>query len=343
MTLASRLRALTRTVAGAALGIGLVAGLLAAAPPAALAQSSAAAGVAGDGPALWVVRDADSTIYLFGTVHVLRPETVWLSPRVEAAFDSAPTVYFEISNPGDQAAMIPLVQRHGLSPDQPLSHRVGSGDLTLLDAAARTVGLTALQMDPMKPWSAALILSVSPLVAAGYDLDSGVEIVLRARAVEAGKTVAGLETMAEQVGFLAGFSEAAQLAFLRSVLEAYEDAPVELDQLVEAWARGDISRIETLGVEETRATGPEVYRVLLADRNAAWAGRIDELLDGSGVIFIAVGAAHLAGPDSVQVQLEKRGIQVETESPPFAKASSRAWTCAHSPVNAAIAGSLVAK
>lgn len=317
MSILSRLQSGASRLAGVALGVGLVAGLLGGVPSPALAQTpdrapSAAHAVEGGGPALWVIRDADSTIYLFGTVHVLRPETAWLSPRVEAAFESADAVWFEISNPDDQAAIVPLIQQHGLSPDRPLTSLISTDQLNQLQAASQSIGLSAVQMSPMRPWLAALTLSVAPLVEAGYDPNSGVELVLRRRAIEAGKPVDGLETIDQQVGFLAGFSEPAQLAFLKSTLDAFRDAPVELDALVEAWSRGDVAQVEALGVDEMRESGTEVYRVLLADRNADWAGQIQTMLDGSGVVFIAVGAAHLAGPDSVQAQLTRLGVTVET-------------------------------
>ena len=128
MTISPRLKTLSRTALGAVFGLGLAGAVafqpVAAFAPAAVAPASAVRAVPqaeGTGPALWVVRDADSTLYLFGTVHVLRPTTAWGSARVDAAFDSADQVWFEISNPDDQAAIMPLIQQHGLSPDRPLS------------------------------------------------------------------------------------------------------------------------------------------------------------------------------------------------------------------------------
>ena len=264
----------------------------------------------GAGPALWVVRDADSTIYLFGTVHVLRPSTLWRWAPVEAAFDSADELWLEISNPDDQAALVPLIQQHGLSPARPLSSLLTEAEQAELGEAARSIGMTAAQIDVFRPWLAGLTLSVSPLVKAGYDPQSGVEIALKARALAAGKPVNGLETVDEQVRILAGLPEDAQLAFLRSTLESYEDATVDLDRLVDAWSRGDVRTVERYGVSDMRRESEVIYRALLADRNANWAGQIQRMLDGQGTAFIAVGAAHLAGDDSVQRLLERRGVRV---------------------------------
>ena len=321
MTTNLRLKSLSRTALGVVLGLGL-AGAVAFQPAQALAQTVEAApapAVAprvvpraeGAGPALWVVRDADSTLYLFGTVHVLRPTTAWGSPRVDAAFDSADQIWFEISNPDDQAAIVPLIQQHGISPDRPLSSLLTAEEMTALNAAAAAAGMPAGQIDVFRPWFAGLVLSIAPSLKAGYDPQSGVEAVLKARALAAGKPIQGLETIDKQVGILAGMSEADQLVFLRSLLEAWEDATVELDRMVGAWATGDVALLEEIAVDEMQAEAPVLYDALLVRRNTDWANQIQTMLEGSGTIFIAVGAAHLAGDDSVQEILEARGVDVE--------------------------------
>ena len=306
----------TRTAFGSALGVGLAVTLLATAPEA-FAQDgahqhdhAAIVPATGDGPALWSISDADSTIYLFGTVHVLRPSTPWGSAKVDAAFDASDNVIFEISNPDDQAAIAPLIQRHGISPDRPLSSLLTPEELADLDTAARSIGATAAQMDPMRPWLVALSLSVAPLVKAGYDPRSGVELILKHRAEDAGKPVTGLETIDRQVEILAGLSEETQLAFLRSTLHDFDDATTELDALVAAWAAGDVDAINRIGVVQMKAESGEVYDALLTRRNLEWADQIQALLAGSGTTFIAVGSAHLAGDDSVQSILDARGVTV---------------------------------
>lgn len=323
MTIVDRLKNLSRTALGAMLGLGL-AGAIAFQPAQAFALAvetapapSAQAGIVprapGDGPALWVIRDEDSTLYLFGTVHVLRPTTAWGSARVDAAFDSADQIWLEISNPDDQAALLPLIQQYGVSPDRQLSHLVTTGQLTLLDNAARSIGSNAVQMDIFRPWLAALTLSVAPLTRAGYDPQSGVELVLKARAEAANKPIHGLETIDKQVRILAGMAEPEQLSFLAATLESYEEAPVELDRMVEAWAAGDVATLNTVAVQEMRTETPALYEALLVRRNTDWADQIQTLLEGSGTIFIAVGAAHLAGDDSVQEILGSRGLTVVRE------------------------------
>ena len=320
MTVSHRLKSLSLTALGAVLGLGL-AGAVAFQPVQALAQTvevapapAAARAVPqaeGKGPALWVVRDADSTLYLFGTVHVLRPTTAWGSPRVDAAFDSADQIWFEISNPDDQAAVVPLIQQYGLSPDRPLSSLLTAEEMTTLNNVAAGAGLPPGQIDVFRPWFAGLALSMAPLLKAGYDPQSGVELVLKARAEAAGKPIQGLETIDKQIGILAGMSEADQLAFLRTLLESYDEASVELDRMVGAWAAGDVATLEAVAVTEMQSETPALYEALLVRRNTDWANQIQTMLAGSGTAFIAVGAAHLAGDDSVQEILEDRGVRVE--------------------------------
>ncbi|MBB5772204.1 uncharacterized protein YbaP (TraB family) [Brevundimonas vesicularis] len=317
MTFTDRLLSSVSSVARGAVGVagGLALFVAIAGVPAdALAQTAAPAvpaPIQGEGPALWVVKDADSTLYLFGSVHVLRPTIGWSSPRVEAAFNSASDIWFEISNPDDQAAIMPLIQQHGLSPETPLSSRLTPEENAELDAAAQAMGASAAQLQPMKPWLAALSLSVAPLIKAGYDPKSGVELVLKARAEAAGKPIHGFETIDKQIGILAGLPDDVQLVFLRETLKDFENAATKLDEMVEAWARGDVATLDRVTIMEMKEASPALYQAILVDRNTDWANQIQTLLEGSGTAFIAVGAAHLTGDDSVQAILQKRGVTVE--------------------------------
>jgi uncharacterized protein YbaP (TraB family) len=315
----ARLTRLGQLAAGTALGLALVAALLA--PWTGKAHAEAAAApidatadpVAGAGPALWVVKDADSTIYLFGTVHVLRPSTTWESPAVAAAFNSASDIWFEISNPDDVAALVPLIRQYGLSPDATLSSQLTPEERIQLDTAVGVLGLDPAQMEGLRPWYAGLLLSLAPLKKAGYDPASGAELILKDRAEKAGKPIHAFETQESQVRMLAGLSQELQLEFLRSTLKDVDDAGTELDAMVDAWASGDVATLDRVTNEDMETQAPDIYKALFSDRNAAFADQIQTLLAGSGTAFVAVGAAHLAGSDSVQTLLEARGVEVERE------------------------------
>ncbi|HEY0052413.1 MAG TPA: TraB/GumN family protein [Caulobacteraceae bacterium] len=302
---------------GVVTGVGLAAALLGAPfqarAEAPVAAPPPAAAVAASNPALWVIRDADSTIYLFGSVHVLRPTATWRTPAVEAALAASDELWLEVANIDDTAAATPLIQQYGLSPQAPLSSLLTPEENAQLDEAARSVGATGAAFEPMRPWLAGLTLSVAPLLKAGYDPEAGVEKQLMAAARAAGKPIRGFETLEQHLRLFADMSRDQELAFLRSTLKGYRDATAQLDGLAAAWQVGDFEAIDRLGVQVVKAEDENLYRVLLSGRNEDWAGQIQTLLAGSGTTFIAVGSAHLAGEDSVQAYLERRGIHAERQ------------------------------
>lgn len=298
---------IARRLAGAALGLFLVAGLAA---PSAFALPVAEP-QASDGPALWVVRDEDSTIYLFGTVHVLRPETEWRRPEIQAAFDASSELWLEIADVDDQAAAVPLMQKYGVSMERSLFDGLNTSDLNLISLAAGDLGVPMEALSPYRPWLAGVMLSAAPILKAGYDPQSGVEMKLKAEAEAAGKNIRGLETMEQQFQIFSGMPDQAQVAFLRQMLEEYDQAVAFLDGIVADWAEGDVAGIDRTVGAEMADQSPALYRAMLANRNADWAEQIDSLMDGQGAVFIAVGAGHLAGEDSVQAYLARRGILAE--------------------------------
>ena len=274
--------------------------------------SAAMAGAAHAEPPIWVVKDADSTIYLFGTVHILRPETNWRTPRIDQALGQATELWMEIVQPKDpaqlQAIITPLMAQHGLSPDKPLSSRLKPDDYKRLEQAIVAMKMPGLEMQMvnlMRPWLVATLLSAGPLVAAGYDTEAGVETVLEKAATAQGDQVRSFEKIEQQLTFLATLPDDVQLQFLLDTLN--ENDVADMDKLVAAWVAADLPAIER-DFMKMKAEAPQLYEVLLIRRNEDWAGQIQERLKGSGVSFMAVGAAHLIGPDSVQTKLKARGI-----------------------------------
>lgn len=281
------------------------------AAPAAADPAAVVAAPAGSGPRLWVVKDEDSILYLFGTVHVLKPETPWGSAKLDRAFASADEYWFEIADLNDAAGAVPIFQAKGVSPDRPLSSLLTAEELADLDAAARQVGSTGAALDPLRPWFAALQLAIASITKAGFLPLNGGDQVLHARAAATGKPIKGFETMAQQIGLIADMSEEAQLAMLRSGLKEFDQAPEFLGRMIRAWSNGDVDGLDALIGQEMKDQSPEMYEVMLTRRNADWTQQIMTLLEGSGTVFISVGAGHLAGADSVQAMLAKRGVKVE--------------------------------
>lgn len=261
-------------------------------------------------PALWIVKDADTTIYLFGTVHLLPNDTAWRYPALDKAIADSRTLYIELTD-DDQANMMALVMRYGLNAAHPLPTLLDHAEMLRLNTAADKAGVPngTQTLNTMRPWLAALTLATAPLLKAGLDPEQGVDKQLRAQMASAGKQVLGLETAEQQIRFLADMPQPVQLAFLRSTIRDVDKGPIELTQLIDAWKNANTGTIARLEDEDMRQTEPKLYQRLLVQRNQSWAAKIAQMMKQPGTIFIAVGAAHLAGPDSVQAQLKKLGME----------------------------------
>jgi uncharacterized protein YbaP (TraB family) len=263
-------------------------------------------------PALWVVKDVDTTIYLFGTVHLMPKDADWHYPALDQALADSSTLYIEVTD-DDPASMAALVLRHGMDPGHPLSSQLSPSEAHRLSLLANKTGVPGgmQTLNMMRPWMAALTLAVTPLLKAGLAPEQGVDKQLKASMLGAGKPVLGLETAEQQIRFLADMPRAVELALLRSTMRDADKGPIKLTALIDAWKAGDADTIARIGNDDIRKLEPRLYQLLLVQRNEAWATKIATMLQQPGVVFIAVGAAHLAGPDSVQAHLEQLGLPVE--------------------------------
>ncbi len=262
-------------------------------------------------PAMWVIRDKDSTVYLIGTLHLLRHEMEWNAAKVKKTVTESSDLWLELANIDDQASIAPIITQHGIDREKTLSSKLNTAQKEKLTRVAATYSVPLASLEPMKPWMAAMMFAILPLQKAGYDPNAGVDRLLKAQAEKEGDKIHGFETAEEQVRFFAEMPEAEQIAFLEETLGDAEEGLAQLEKLATAWIAGDNETIGNILVNEFKNESPAVYEKLLVKRNIAWSRKIAEILQGSGVQQIAVGAAHLAGPDSLQVQLQKRGIKVE--------------------------------
>ena len=263
-------------------------------------------------PALWVVKDADTTIYLFGTVHLMPSDAGWHSPELDRAMADSRTLYIELTD-DDPANMAALVLRYGMDAVHPLSSQLSQSEAHRLSLLANKLGVPGgmQTLNVMRPWLAALTLAVTPLLKAGLDPEHGVDKQLKAQMSAAGKPVLGLETAEQQIRFLADMPRAIELALLRSTMRDADKGAFQLTELIDAWKAGDVDSIARIGNDDMRRHEPKLYQLLLVQRNQVWATKIAAMLQQPGTVFIAVGAAHLAGPDSVQARLELLGVPVE--------------------------------
>ena len=262
-------------------------------------------------PALWVVESAHAKVYLFGTVHVLKPDRKWHSPVLDAAIAESRDLWLEVPDGDDPTALLPSLQSLGMDAAHPLSTKLTPADLARVDSASRAMGVPGeAAFEPFRPWFVGVMLSTVPLLKAGYDPSSGVDRQLRSTFVASGKPVRGFETLEQQLHFFADLPQDQEIAFLDATLDSIDSSVASTDQLVTLWANGNVEKLAGIQDDEIFRRSPALYKELVVDRNAAWAQRLDTLLHGSGVSFVAVGAGHLAGAGSVQVDLMKRGYRV---------------------------------
>ncbi len=272
-------------------------------PPATCSQKDA-------DPALWVFKDKDTTIYLFGTIHILKPGLTWFDEAVKTAFDTSDELMTEIYVT-DEAGMQAKFIAAGTSQKGPaLSQKLSLEKRTVYLKTLQEYGIPAEDLEQFEPWLAAVSLSMFPLIQAGFDPDAGVEKILQTAARNGKKSRSALETSDEQISFFDEMPEATQIDYLNGTITDMPTVAGEIDKLVDAWARGNPRQLDKL-INNADSTPPELYKRLLTDRNKRWADKLKTRLDKPGTVFVAVGAGHLAGKGSVQNLLKAKGIRVK--------------------------------
>jgi uncharacterized protein YbaP (TraB family) len=262
-------------------------------------------------PAMWVVKDKDTTIYLFGTFHALDGKTAWFNDEVKTAFDASQEVVLEALMPDDMAALQPLVVKYGVDPaGKTLSSKLSPEVKTKLDKALAGLGVPPqglAAMEPLEPWMINMTLAALAGAKIGLKPDSGADKQILASAKAAGKKLGELEGAEFQLAMLDKVPEADQIKQLGQTLDQVDEMGPLLTKMQVAWNKGDtegLTAIMNEGVSEM----PDFYKMIFTDRNATWAEWIGKRMEQPGTVFMAVGAGHLAGKDSVQAMLKAKGI-----------------------------------
>ena len=228
-------------------------------------------------PALWEVRDGDTTIYLFGTFHTLDERTMWFDRSVRAAFDKSGELVLETIAPTDPSEV----------------RAIGRAVAGPRPATNSFLGATRTAVEQGR--------------ATGLSVDHGADSVLRRAAVDQGKSLSGIELFADQLRTFARIAAAPSVP-VPAAAATSAAAPVTLATLLAAWKAGDTGAFTNmLAGFETKA--PAAYRLLIADRNVLYGEWIAQRLHQPGTVFVAVGSGHLAGKDSVQNWLSAKGIE----------------------------------
>ncbi|MGV3512083.1 MAG: TraB/GumN family protein [Novosphingobium sp.] len=256
-------------------------------------------------PALWKVADADTTIYLFGTIHALPKGLAWLDGPVAQALDGSAELVTEIPEV-PAAEQQKSVMAVGLLKGETLRSLMNDADRAAYEALLTKMKIPAEAFDPLEPWLAGITIGVMPYAMAGYGAESGVEAVLRKAAVAKGKKLGALETVDFQLGLFDQLPREAQLKFLGEAVRDFDKSFAIIGTMTDEWGSGDPEGLGKLMNENM--DDPELADALLYQRNRNWALWIRKRLDQPGTVFIAVGAGHLAGANSVQDVLKQQGV-----------------------------------
>lgn len=261
-------------------------------------------------PAMWEVSDGDSRIYLFGSMHVLSPKARWRTRAFDRVYAQADRLWFETRVDADPSQIKALVDRYGVDPRRSLTEKLPPRTIASLRAALDQRGASLDHVDHLRPWAAAMMLSVLPMAQAGGSVESGADASVTRQAVRADKTVLAFESFEQQLRLFADLPEAVEVQYLDDVA-IEQAAPLRsgLD-LQKAWLHGDIDRLGAVLVEGMRRDRPQLHEALLRRRNLAWAEVLDREMAGSGVGLVTVGALHMSGADGLPALMKARGYRV---------------------------------
>ncbi len=259
---------------------------------------------------LWQISDGKNSAFVLGSIHYLRKENYPLSPAILDALAASRTLVLEIDlNAAGGAPQRAVLGKAIYADGSTLAQNVAPETYQLAARRATELGLDMRILDPMKPWFVALNLVAIKLESLGVDASVGVDRYLAERAKAAGKPTRGLETLEFQIGLLDQLSKADQELMLRETVRELDLLDKNFADIVQAWKRGDaetLSQLLLAGMKEY----PEVYQKIVVERNRRWLPEIEKFVQQGG-FMIAVGAAHLLGPEGVIEMLKAKGYSVE--------------------------------
>jgi uncharacterized protein YbaP (TraB family) len=258
---------------------------------------------------LWELHGKHNTVFLLGSIHVLRPGDYPLSPAVMQAYSSSKSLLMEINLEDMDLEQLQAEMMAGaMLPDgKSLPEVLGPKRYSRAQTLAREVGVELSTFDRFAPWFAAEAISQLQLLQLGFQPTSGVEMYFLERARSDGKSIAGLETVHDQIALFEGLSMDAQAEYLVSSLEQAHELPKQVDDMVHAWQRGDTAWFDD-HLKSELGRDPALYQAVLAARNRKWIPKIEALLNDDKNYLVIVGTGHLVGRNSVIDLLKKDGV-----------------------------------
>jgi uncharacterized protein YbaP (TraB family) len=258
---------------------------------------------------LWELHGKHNTVYLLGSIHVLRLKDYPLAPAVLAAYGNAKSVLMEVNieEITSEQVQAEMLASAILSEGRTLPDVLGQQRYARAAVLAHEVGVELSMFDQFAPWFAAEAVSQLQLTQLGFQPESGVEMYFMERARSDGKSVSGLETVHDQISIFQNMPLDTQAAYLVSSLEQAHDLPRQVDSMVEAWQRGDMRWFENQ-MQSEFGQDPRLFQSVLGARNRKWVPKIEALLNGDQNCLVIVGTGHLVGSGSVIDLLKKDGI-----------------------------------
>ena len=257
---------------------------------------------------VWAIRGAHNTVYLAGSVHLLRSQDANLPSAFERAYKDADALVMEIDlDDLDQTAAQGWMLANGMFTDgTTLSDAIGKQRYERVEKEGNRLGLPVEALQQLEPWLVAMTLAQLQYMKLGFDPEQGVEKQLTRKAAVDHKPITGFETLEEQLGLLANLSKEDQAKFLDLTLEEMNEMHGETDALLAAWRTGDAAKLASMLSDEYKVA-PALYRMLVADRNKRWMPEIEKLLKDKQDYLIVVGALHLVGNGGLLELTKARG------------------------------------
>jgi hypothetical protein len=258
---------------------------------------------------LWALHGKHNTVYLLGSIHVLRAQDYPLAPAVLQAYADAKALLMEVNLEDIDSAEVQseMLASAMLPEGSTLPSILGPQRYAHATSLAHEVGVDLSSFDQFAPWFAAEAISQLQLMELGFQPQSGVEMYFLERARGDGKSIAGLETVHDQIALFEGLSMNEQSEYLVSSLEQAHELPKEVDDMVRAWQRGDTAWFESQ-LQSELGRDPALYQSVLAARNRKWIPKIEALLSDDKNYLVIVGTGHLVGRNSVIDLLKKDGV-----------------------------------
>lgn len=266
-----------------------------------------------DGPAIWVAKDFDSTLYLFGTLDLLPDDLDWQRDDMRDAFAEAGTIFFTVDTSAkSQIDATVLTTSLGLRSDGlRLSDHLDNSQRNLMEAAANNGNVTIAALDSMQPWLAAEYLTFVAAQNAGLSAERSVDEALKAQAVRSEKNTIYLESLETQIRASADLPDYIQLDILTETMEQFNRLGADAVEIANQWSVGGTDYLTDKLIRPMKARPPEVFNSQLRNRNRAWSTKLSRFMEDSGTGFAAVGTAHLLGDDSLLSELREQGYDVK--------------------------------